>query len=186
MKSFEISWNEIILVLVKLYYILWNPWWNCIIQKTKHMCVYMHHIHIHAPPNTHVHHQIPSKYKIYLVGPSLRTLWNTRSKWEICVESVVFVAFQVFFMKSAMLFSEKCRFSWKAQCFSLKSATFHEMHNERPFARNCNPMFNIFVSKIRNDVTCCTVGKPTTPNLFQKPSSVELIISGQHVRPQRV
>ena len=68
MKSFEISWNEIILVLVKLYYILWNPWWNCIIQKTKHMCAYMHHIHIYAPPNTHVHHQIPSKYKIYLVG----------------------------------------------------------------------------------------------------------------------
>ena len=32
------------------------------------MCAYMHHIHIYAPPNMHVHHQIPSKYKIYLVG----------------------------------------------------------------------------------------------------------------------
>ena len=32
------------------------------------MYAYMHHIHIHAPPNKHVHHQITSKYKIYLVG----------------------------------------------------------------------------------------------------------------------
>ena len=45
MKSFEISWNEIILVLVKLYYILWNPWWNCIIQKTKHVCIHAPYTH---------------------------------------------------------------------------------------------------------------------------------------------
>ena len=28
----------------------------------------MHHIHIHAPTNTHVHHQTSPKHKIYIVG----------------------------------------------------------------------------------------------------------------------
>ena len=33
-----------------------------------YVCIHAPYTHIHAPPNTHVHHQIPSKYKIYLVG----------------------------------------------------------------------------------------------------------------------
>ena len=40
-------------------------------QNQVNMCVYIHHLHIHAPhapPNTHVHHQMPPTYKIYLVG----------------------------------------------------------------------------------------------------------------------
>ena len=53
-----------------------------------------------------MHHQIPPKYDIPS-WPSLCTLWKTRSKWEICVESAVFVAFHVLFMKSAPLFIEK-------------------------------------------------------------------------------
>ena len=58
--------------------------------------------------------------------PSLCTLWNTRSKWEICVESAVFVGFQCCFSWKVQCFSwkaqrfrEKRHFSWKAQCFSL-------------------------------------------------------------------
>ena len=50
--------------------------------------------------------------------PSLCTLWNTRSKWEICVESAVFVGFQCCFSWKAQ------RFSWKAQRFSWKVPLF--------------------------------------------------------------
>ena len=60
----------------------------------------MHHLYIHAPPHTNKN-DIPS-------WPSLCTLWKTRSKWEICVESAVFVAFVLF----------RC---W----FFTKSTTFH-------------------------------------------------------------
>ena len=78
------------------------------------MCAYMHHIHIHAPPNTHVHHQIPSKNKIYLVGlPSV--LYETPGPNERSVLNQWFCSF---------------------------SGAFHEKRNERPFARNCNPMFS--------------------------------------------
>ena len=52
--------------------------------------------------------------------PSLCTLWNTRSKWEICVESAVFVGFQCCFSWKAQRFLWKAQcFLWKAQCFSL-------------------------------------------------------------------
>ena len=78
------------------------------------MCAYMHHIHIDAPPNTHVHHQTPPKYKIYLVGlPSV--LYETPGQNERCVESAVFVAFQHF----------SCVFHENAT-FHRKRATFHE------------------------------------------------------------
>ena len=111
----------------------------------------MHHLRIHAPPNmhvcrctihtymhhkytcapyaslnTHVHHQTPPKIKIYLVGlPSAlydRPGQNERS----CVESAVFVAFEVLFMKSAWKAYEKCM-----------------LFTKRPLARNCNPMFKV-------------------------------------------
>ena len=114
--------------------------------KDQHMCAYMHHIHIHAPPNTHVHHQTPPKYKIYLLGLPSVLYERPGSKWEICVESVDFVAFRV-------LFHEKCNaFQWKVQLFSWKAPLFSEKREkrgkrrfsyERPFARNCNHMFSI-------------------------------------------
>ena len=53
--------------------------------------------------------------------PSLCTLWKTRSKWEICVESDVFVVFQVLFM---------C-FSWKAPLFIQKVPLFMKTNKTR-------------------------------------------------------
>ena len=72
-------------------------------NKTRSICVYTCTIY------TYMHHQIPPKYDIPS-WPSLCTLWKTRSKWEICVESAVFLFFRCFsvlFMKSAPLFIQK-------------------------------------------------------------------------------
>ena len=75
-------------------------------NKTMSICVYTCTIY------TYMHHQVPPKYDIPS-WPSLCTLWMTRSKWEICVESAVFVVFLVLFsafhvfMKSAPLFIQK-------------------------------------------------------------------------------
>ena len=70
----------------------------------------------------HMHHQIPPKYDIPS-WPSLCTLWKSRSKWDICVESAVFVVSQVlfhcfhvlftYFSWKVQLFIQKCHFSWK-------------------------------------------------------------------------
>ena len=81
-------------------------------NKTRSICVYTCTIY------TYMHHQIPPKYDIPS-WPSLCTLWKTRSKWEICVESAIFVVFQVLFSP----FHEKCT------TFHTKSATFHDQVN---------------------------------------------------------
>ena len=91
----------------------------------QYVCIHVH-LHIHTP---HLHHQIPPKYKIYLSWPSLCTLWNTRSKWEICVESAVFVAFHVLFIESAG--------------FHTKSATFHE--NQQNQVNMCVYMHHLHI-----------------------------------------
>ena len=77
--------------LYKKYHISWKH------NKTRSICVYTCTIY------TYMHHQIPPKYDIPS-WPSLGTLWKTRSKWEICVESAVFVVFRCF--------------SWKVDHFS--------------------------------------------------------------------
>ena len=111
------------------------------------MWVYIHHIHIHAPPNTtkrYLHHQIPPKNKICLVGLTSelyerpdqyeRFLLNnmflvlfSEKCWKVLKSTEKHSAFQwkvqlmkaqCFSVKSATLFSEKC---WKVQCFSVKS-----------------------------------------------------------------
>ena len=135
----------------------------CTTCITNYRYIFMHHLHIHAPPNmhvcrctiytymhhkhtcaphaslnTHVHHQTPPKIKIPS-WPSLCTLWPGQN--DICVESAVFVAFEVLFMKSI----------WKAHTFHEKCNAFHDKHQfswkaplfKRPFARNCNPMFSL-------------------------------------------
>ena len=79
-------------------------------QQTRSICVYTCTIY------TYMHHHIPIKNDIPS-WPSLCTLWKTRSKWEICVESAVFVAFQMF----SMLFTY---FSWKVPLFIQKVAIF--------------------------------------------------------------
>ena len=81
-------------------------------NKTRSICVYTCTIY------TYMHHQIPPKYDIPS-WPSLCTLWKTRSKWEICVESAVFVVFQVLFSP----FHEKHHFSYKKCHFSWKNKT---------------------------------------------------------------
>ena len=78
-------------------------------KKTRSICVYTCTIY------TYMHHQIPPKYDIPS-WPSLGTLWKTRSKWEICVESAVFVVFQVLFSpfyEKHHVSYKKCHLSWK-------------------------------------------------------------------------
>ena len=95
-----------------------NTYTTCITKNIHdHTCTtytYMHH-------QTHVHHQIPPKYKIYPVGlPSV--LYETPGPNERSVLNQLFLVlfivlftFQVLFMKTAMVF--------------MKTATFHENHN---------------------------------------------------------
>ena len=64
---------------------------------------------------TYMHHQIPPKFFSW----PFHVLWKTRSKWEICVESVVFVVFHVLFSPFHVLFM-------KSITFHTKSANFHE------------------------------------------------------------
>ena len=107
-----------------------------------YMCTHMHihappnvyidyHMHIHAPHactikgtymctiytymhhQTHVHHQIPPKYKIYPVGlPSV--LYETPGPNERSVLNQLFWCFSLCFSL----------FRWKLQCFSWKPPLF--------------------------------------------------------------
>ena len=124
-------------------------------KQQKHMCPYMHHIHIdapHAPPNTHVHHQTPPKYKIYLVGhPSelyKRPGQNERSvlnQLVLLLSRCAFhvpLAFQVLFMCFSLFRCFSCAFCFSGafqllfSCFLLfryfscafhmKNTTFHD------------------------------------------------------------
>ena len=91
-------------------------------NKTRSICVYTCTIY------TYMHHQILPKYDIPS-WPSLCTLWKTRSKWEICVESDVFVAFHVLFIKSAG--------------FHAKSTTFHEKQQNQ--VNMCVYMYHLHI-----------------------------------------
>ena len=91
----------------------------CTIKGT-YMCTiytYMHH-------QTHVHHQIPPKYKIYPVGlPSV--LYETPGPNERSVLNqlflVLFIVLFTFQVKTAMLFM-------KTAMLFTKTTTFHENH----------------------------------------------------------
>ena len=83
---------------------------------------YMHHIHIHAPPNTCALRNT-TKILDIPIWPSLCTLWNTRSKWAICVESAVFGAFHCAFHFSGA-FHENCNAFHENHCFSWKLLLF--------------------------------------------------------------
>ena len=79
-------------------------------QNHVNMCVYMHHLHI-------IHHQIPPKYKIYLVGlPSV--LYERPGQNKRSVESAGF--FWLLFRYFSCAFHEKCHFSYKKCHFSWK------------------------------------------------------------------
>ena len=65
-------------------------------NKTRSICVYTWTIY------TYMHHHIPNKNDIPS-WPSLCALWNTRPKWEICVESGCFHCFIRWF---SVLFSK--------------------------------------------------------------------------------
>ena len=72
------------------------------------MCVYMHHLHIHAPP-------ITTKYKIYLVDlPSVLHERSGQNKTSM-LNQLFFVAFRCF----------SCAFD-ESTTFYTRSATFHE------------------------------------------------------------
>ena len=93
------------------------------INKTRSICVHTCTIY------TYMYCQIPPKYKIYLVGlPSV--LYETLDpKWEICLESLAFVAFHVLFIESAG--------------FHTKSATFHE--NQQNQVNMCVYMYHLYI-----------------------------------------
>ena len=79
-------------------------------KQTKHvnMCVYMHHLHMHA----HMHHQIPPKYKIYLVGlPSV--LYETPGQNKRSVLNQLFLLLFSAFHRKCWFSYKKCHFSWK-------------------------------------------------------------------------
>ena len=71
--------------------------------------------------------------------------WKPDPKGRCVLNQLFLMISGAFHMKSTMLF--------------MKSATFHEKHHfswkaplfERPLARNCNPMFSVFVSAPMSD-----------------------------------
>ena len=60
----------------------------------------------------HIHHQVPPKYKIYLVGlPSV--LYKTPGHNKRCVLNQLFLLLSGAFQWFSCTFHEKCHFSWK-------------------------------------------------------------------------
>ena len=94
-----------------------------------------------------MHHQIPPKYKIYLVGLTFE-LYEIPSQYERSVSNQIFCCFSVksmalftekhSAMKSAMFFSEKrLTFQWKAPRFSsCKSMRFRVFTNYRSLTKD--------------------------------------------------
>ena len=72
------------------------------------MCVYMHHLHIHAPP-------ITTKYKIYLVDLPFVLYERSGQNETSVLNQLFFVAFRCF----------SCAFD-ESTTFYTRSATFHE------------------------------------------------------------
>ena len=124
-----------------------------IIWKTTHMCAYIHHIHIHAPPNTHVHHQILPKYKIYLVGlPSVlyeRPYQNERS----------------------VLISCFCCFSGVFQCFSWKVPLIMKTNKTRSICVYTYTIYTYMHHQISPKYKIYLVGLPSV--LYARPSQNE-------------
>ena len=102
-------------------------------QNQVNMCVYMHHLHIHAPPN------YQQKYNVYLVSlPSV--LYETPGYNE---RSVLNQMFLLFFRCFLCIFNEKHH-------FHTKSATFNE--NKQDQVNMCvyiyhqiSPKYNIYL-----------------------------------------
>ena len=122
------------------------------------MCVYMDQWYIHAPSNGQ------KKTKIIPSWPSHCNLWKIRSKWEICVESVVFVVFQ------CALQSFWCKIKWKCITFHIRSANFHGYTMIRtwwiscvwqgPFTHTCTTKYHQNIS-IPNWPSLCILGVNT-------------------------
>ena len=101
--------------------------------------------------------------------PSLCTLWNTRSKWEICVESGCFCCFQVLFSdfhrKCWHHFSyKKCHFSWKPT----KPGQYVCIHG--PFTHTCT-------TKYHQNTKIYLVGLPSV--LYERPGQNERSVLNQ-------
>ena len=97
----------------------------CTIKGT-YMCTiytYMHH-------QTHVHHQIPPKYKIYPVGlPSV--LYETPGPNEGSVLNqlflVLFIVLFTFQVKTAMLFTKTAAFHENRNAFHCELLGYHQV-----------------------------------------------------------
>ena len=75
-------------------------------NKTRSICVYTWTIY------TYMHHHIANKNDIPS-WPSLCTLWNTRSKWGICVLNQLFSLLFSEFHRRCWFLYKKYHFSWK-------------------------------------------------------------------------
>ena len=138
-------------------------------QNQVNMCVYKYHLNIHAP------HTPPSTTKMYdiLSWPSLCTLWKTRSKWDICVESAVFVVFQVLFSCFHELFMY---FSWKVQLFIPKVPLFMKTNKTSSM---CVYMYHLHIHAPHapRKYKIYLVGLPSV--LYERPSQNERSVLNQ-------
>ena len=99
-------------------------------NKTMSICVYTCTIYTYMH---HIHHQIPPKYKIYLVGlPSVLYKTSGQNKRSVLNQLLL------------LLFSAFHRKCW----FHTKSATFHEIHQNQanmcihvPFIHTCTTTY---------------------------------------------
>ena len=129
-------------------------------NKTRSICVYTCTIYTYMHQ---IHHQIPPKYKIYLVGlPSV--LYKTPGKnKEICVESDVFVAFQVLFSGFHVLF--------------MKSATFHENKQNQSICVYTCTIYTYRLHQIPPKYNIYKVGIPSV--LYETPGHNERSVLNQ-------
>ena len=90
------------------------------LQNQVNMCVYMHYLHIHAPPNTTKYHQLIRYTLLAFPLYSMKDQVKMRHPCWISCFCCFSGAFHVFLMKALLFiqevplfFMKKCHFSWK-------------------------------------------------------------------------
>ena len=129
-------------------------------QNQVNMCVYMYHLHIHAPPNT-------TKYKIYLVGlPSV--LYERPGQNE---RSVLNQLFLLLFMCFSCAFDEKHHFSCK------KCHTFMKTNKTRSICVYTCTIYTYMHHQIPPKYKIYLVGLPSV--LYERPGQNERSVLNQ-------
>ena len=135
--------------------------------QCKHMCAFMHHIHIHEPPNTT---KIPPRYTqlafpLYSLKHEviMRDLCWIRCFCCLSVKSTVLFSEKWSLMKSAVLLSEKySAFQWKVQFDEKRSAfqwkvQFDEKHSAFQWNVQLHEKHSTFHWKAQWKVQCFSV-----------------------------